>query len=84
MAHRGEGQVVASTIAYVAENLLSIYAISVLAPFRRRGFGTALVRAAVALRPDLSVSVYPDPLSVPMYTRWGFSPGEEIACWLRV
>jgi GNAT superfamily N-acetyltransferase len=80
---RLRGQVVASTIAYAAENVLSIYAISVLAPFRRRGYGTALVHAAVALRPDLPVSVYPDPPSVPMYTRWGFSQAEEIACWLR-
>ena len=77
------GQVVASTIVYATESLLSIYAISVLAPFRLRGYGTALVNAAVALRPDLPASVYPDPPSVPMYTRWGFSRAEEIACWLR-
>jgi GNAT superfamily N-acetyltransferase len=77
------GQVVASTIAHAAENMLGIYAISVLAPFRRRGYGTALVHAAVALRPDLPVSVWPDPPSMPMYTRWGFSRAEEIACWRR-
>ncbi len=77
------GQVVAGTIAYATEDMVGIYAISVLAPFRRRGYGTALVHAAVALRPDLPVSVYPDPPSVPMYTRWGFSRAEEIACWLR-
>ena len=80
---RVAGKVVAGTIAYATEDMVGIYAISVLAPFRRRGYGTALVHAAVALRPDLPVSVYPDPPSVPMYTRWGFSRAEEIACWLR-
>lgn len=80
---RLDGKTVASAIAYTTENMLSIYAISVLAPFRRRGYGTALVHAAVAVRPDLPVSVYPDPPSVPMYTRWGFSRTDEIACWLR-
>ena len=78
------GEVVAGTIGYVAENMLSIYAISVLPAFRRRGYGTLLVHAAVALRPDLPVSVFPDPPSVPMYTPWGFSRADEIACWLRV
>ena len=80
---RLRGPVVASTIVYAAEDVLSIYAISVLAPFRFRGFGTALVNAAVALRPDLPASVYPDPPSVPMYTRWDFFRGREIASWLR-
>jgi GNAT superfamily N-acetyltransferase len=75
------GQVVASTGAYATEDMLGIYGISTLPPFRRRGYGTALVHAAVALRPDLPVSVYPDPPSVPMYTCWGFTRAKEIAVW---
>ncbi len=75
------GQVVASTIAYATEDMLGIYGISTLPPFRRRGYGTALVQAAVALRPDLPASVHPDPPSVPMYTCWGFTRAKEIAAW---
>ena len=61
---RLRGEVVASVIAYATEGMLGIYAISTVPSFRRRGYGTALVRAAVALRPDLSVTVHPDPPSV--------------------
>ncbi len=75
------GQVVASTIAYATDDMLGIYGISTLCQFRRRGYGTALVHAAVALRPDLPASVHPDPPSVPMYTCWGFVRAREIAAW---
>lgn len=77
------GQVVASTIAYATDDMLGIYGMSTLPAFRRRGYGTALVHAVVALRPDLPVSVHPDPLSVPMYTCWRFAPAGEIASWGR-
>ena len=77
------GEVVASTIAYVTEDQLGIYGMSTLPRFRRRGYGTALVHAAVATRPDLPASVHPDPPSVPMYTCWGFEPAGYIARWDR-
>ncbi len=75
------GRVVGSTIAYATHDMLGIYGISTLRPFRRRGYGTALVHAAVALRPDLPASVHPDPPSVPMYSCWGFTRAKEIAAW---
>ena len=78
---RLDGQVVASTIAYATADMLGIYGISTLPAFRRCGYGTALVHAAVALRPDLPASVHPDPPSVPMYSCWGFTPAGEIAVW---
>ena len=74
-------EVVASTSAYATEDLLGIYGISTLPAFRRRGLGTALVHAAVALRPDLPTSVHPEPSSLPMYTGWGFVRAGEIAAW---
>ena len=75
------GQVVASSIAYATADMLGIYGISTLPAFRRRGYGTALVHAAVALRPDLPASVHPDPPSVPMYTGWGFNRAKELGIW---
>jgi GNAT superfamily N-acetyltransferase len=77
-------QIVASVIAHVTADMVGIYGISTLPRFRRRGYGTALVRAAVALRPDLPVTVFPDPPSVPMYTRSGFVRAQEIAIWQTV
>ena len=77
------GRVVASTMACATADQLGIYGISALPEFRRRGYASALVRAAVSLRPDLMVSVYPDPPSVPIYTRAGFLEAGHIAVWRR-
>jgi len=78
---RLDGRVVASTIAYATMNMLGIYGISTLPEFRRRGYATALVRAVVSLRPDLPVSVQPDPPSVRIYTDMGFVPVGQVAAW---
>lgn len=78
---RLDGQVVASTIAHITPDMLGIYGLSTLPRFRRRGYGRALVHASVALRPDLPASVYPDPVTVPIYTALGFVCGGAIAVW---
>ncbi len=78
---RLDGRVVASTIAYATADMLGIYGISTLPEFRRRGYATALVRAVVFLRPDLPVSVQPDPPSVRIYTDMGFVPAGQVAAW---
>jgi predicted GNAT family acetyltransferase len=78
---RADGRVVASAIAYATMNMLGIYGISTLPEFRRRGYATALVREATSLRPDLPVSVQPDPASVRIYTDMGFVPAGQIAAW---
>ncbi len=78
---RQAGQVVAGVIVHVTADMVAIYGIFTHPRFRRRGYGTALVRAAVALRPDLPATVFPDPPSVPMYTRSGFVRAQEIAVW---
>jgi len=78
---RLDGRVVASTIAYATPDMLGIYGISTVPEFRRRGYATALVRAAVSLRSDLPVSVQPDPESVRIYTDTGFVPAGQVAAW---
>ena len=78
---RLDGRVVASTIAYATTDMLGLYGISTVPEFRRRGYATALVRAAVSLRSDLPVSVQPDPESVRIYTDTGFVPACQVAAW---
>lgn len=80
---RLDGRVVASTIAYATVDMLGIYGISTVPAFRRRGYATALVRATISLRPDLPVSVQPDPVSTRIYTDIGFVPAGHVAAWNR-
>lgn len=80
---RLDGQVVAGMIAYATANMLGIYAISTLPAFRRRGYATALVRAATSLQPDLPVSVQPRPPSARIYTDLGFVLAGQIAMWIK-
>lgn len=81
---RLDGQVVASTVAHITPDMLGIYGLSTVPRFRRRGYARALVQASVALRPDLPASVYPDPVTVPIYTALGFVRGGAIAVWRAV
>jgi hypothetical protein len=78
---RLDGQVVAGVIIHATDDMVGIYGISTLPSFRRRGYAGALVRASLALRPELPVSVFPDPVSVPIYTEVGFVAAGEIAVW---
>jgi hypothetical protein len=79
---RLNGQVVAGVILHATEDMVGIYGISTLPPYRRRGYAGALVRAGLALRPELPVSVFPDPVSLPIYTDVGFAAAGEIAIWV--
>lgn len=76
-----DGQVVAGVIAHITDGMLGIYGLSTLLRYRRRGYARALIHACIALRPDLSASVHPDPESVPIYTEIGFQPAGDIAVW---
>jgi GNAT superfamily N-acetyltransferase len=75
------GQAAAGAIAHITADMVGIYGVSTLSNFRRRGYATALVRAAVALRPDLPACVFPDPPSAPLYTSTGFARAGKIAIW---
>lgn len=77
------GEVVAGVILHATDDMLGIYGISTRPSFRRRGYAAALMRAATGLHPDLPMSVFPDPDSLPIYTRLGFAAAGEIGLWVR-
>jgi GNAT superfamily N-acetyltransferase len=78
---RLDDEAVAGVILHATEDMVGIYGISTLPRFRRRGYARALIRAAVELRPGLPMSVFPDPVSLPIYTDIGFVAAGEIAIW---
>jgi len=78
---RFDGKVVAGVIIHRTEDMMGVYGISTLIPYRRRGIASALMRFAVTLRPDLPMNVFPDPVSLPIYSVLGFEPAGEIAIW---
>lgn len=80
---RLDGEVVAGVIIHATGDMMGVYGISTLLRYRRRGYASALMRAAVALRPDLPVSVFPDPDSLPVYSVLDFKRAGEIGVWRR-
>ena len=80
---RMEDKEVAGVIIHATADMLGVYGISTLPRWRRHGYASALMRAATALRPDLPMSVFPDPESLPIYSVLGFTPAGEIGFWLR-
>jgi hypothetical protein len=78
---RLDGKVVASVIIHRTQDMMGVYGISTLIPYRRRGYASALMRFAVGLRADLPMSVFPDPVSLPVYSVLGFKRAGEIAIW---
>jgi hypothetical protein len=80
---RLHGEVVAGVIIHATEDMMGVYGISTLMRFRRRGYASALMRFATSLRPELPMSVFPDPVSLPIYSVLGFEQAGEIAVWQR-
>ena len=78
---RREDEVVAGVIIHATEDVLGVYGISTLPRLRRRGYASALMRAATALRPDLPMAVFPDPDTLPIYQVLGFISAGEIGIW---
>jgi hypothetical protein len=78
---RLDGKVVASVIIHRTKDLMGVYGISRFIPYLRRGYAWTLMRFAVTLRPDLPMSVFPDPDSLPIYSVLGFERAGEIAIW---
>jgi hypothetical protein len=62
-------------------DMMGVYGISTLMRHRRRGYASALMRAALALRPELPMCVFPDPDSLTIYSVVGFERAGEIAIW---
>lgn len=80
---RVDGRVVASSIAYVGDDVVGIYGVSTLPAFRRRGYGKAITWVAATSAPGVDVAVAPDPMARGIERELGFRKLAEFTPWSR-
>jgi len=77
---RVDGRPVTAAMAYVSDNLVGIYGVGTLPAYRRRGYGDAITRAAVAVAPHLPAMLSPSDMARSMYAKVGF---QQIGSWTK-
>ncbi|MCX7620078.1 MAG: GNAT family N-acetyltransferase [Acidimicrobiales bacterium] len=78
-----DGHLVSTSMAYEAAGVLGIYGIGTIPKFRGRGFARAMTETALAICPELPVTLQPTQAAAPMYRALGFAPIGTYALWRR-
>jgi GNAT superfamily N-acetyltransferase len=84
LAGRVGGRMVSAAMAYVSDGLVGIFGVATLPEFRRRGYGGALTRAAIAVAPGLPSMLQPSRMAAAMYHRLGFRSVGQFTNWSRL
>lgn len=77
------GRAVGAAMAYVSEDAVGVFGVTVVASARRRGYGTALTCAAMLPETGLPSVLAPSPEGVPLYLRLGYTRVGELSIWTR-
>jgi hypothetical protein len=80
---RVAGRPVAAAMSYRANGAIGIFGVTTIASARRRGYGTAMTRAAILADSRLPSVLAPSPEAESMYKRLGFRPVGELRKWWR-
>lgn len=80
---RVQGETVAVAMGFAEAGVLGIYGVTTLPDARRRGFGTALTRHAIAARPDMPAVLQPSTMAESLYRRLGFREFATFRAWDR-
>jgi ribosomal protein S18 acetylase RimI-like enzyme len=83
LAELDDGTPVGTAMAFVSEDVVGIYSVSVVPAFRRRGIGHALTRAAILAGGERTAVLQASDEGVGMYRSLGFEPFANFAGWLR-
>jgi GNAT superfamily N-acetyltransferase len=78
-----DGRGVGAAMAYVDDDLIGIYGVTVVPDARRRGYGAAITWRAVQARPELPTALQPSAMATPMYQRLGFARIGHFSGWQR-
>ena len=80
---RVAGKPVGAAMSYRTEDAVGIFGVTTIASMRRRGYGTALTRAAMLVDSGLPSILAPSPEGEGVYRRLGFEHVGELRIWSR-
>ena len=80
---RVEGKPVGAAMSYRTDEAVGIFGVTTIASMRRRGYGTALTRAAMLVDSGLPSIHAPSPEGEGVYRRLGFQHVGELRIWSR-
>jgi len=80
---RVAGRPVAAAMSYQADRAIGVFGVTTVASARRRGYGTAITRAAVLADSGLPSVLAPSPEAENLYKRIGFRRVGELQQWRR-
>jgi Acetyltransferase (GNAT) family len=81
---RVEGKPVGAAMSYRTNEAVGIFGVTTIAAMRRRGYGTALTRAAMLVDTGLPSVLAPSPEGESVYRRLGFEQVGELRIWSRL
>jgi hypothetical protein len=77
------GLPVAAAMSYETDEAIGVFGVTTIASARRRGYGTAMTRAAILAASGLPSVLAPSPEGQNLYQRLGFRPVGELRKWWR-
>ena len=78
---RVEGRAVAAAMGYILGDVVGVFGVATVASARRRGYGTALTRAAMLADTGLPAVLAPSDEAMSMYRRLGFETVGALSIW---
>ena len=78
---RVDGRAVAASMGYRGDNVVGVFGVTTVASARRRGYGTAMTRAAMLVDTGLPSILAPSPMGERLYRRLGFEHVGELSIW---
>ena len=78
---RVDGRAVAAAMGYRLDDVVGVFGVTTVASARRRGYGTAVTRAAMLTDTGLPAVLAPSDEAANMYRRLGFEPVGALSIW---
>ena len=77
------GRAVAASIGYLLDDAVGVFGVATVASARRRGYGSAVTRAAMLPETGLPAVLAPSDEGAAMYRALGFEPVGALTIWIK-